>query len=122
MIARAGLALAAALLCAPVFAQAEKTIAQYYAEAGPVLHHSCQSLVLAHQGDEEALLEDIARLVAVSVINRGINMTDPNRTEAEAAEIRAEFFDELGDRCRLDENALIAGVIDGIVADLARIY
>ncbi|MEL6234866.1 MAG: hypothetical protein AAFR46_10700 [Pseudomonadota bacterium] len=115
-------ALASAMQGGPLLAQDEKTIAQHYAEAGPVLHHSCQSLVLAHQGNEEGLLEDIARLVAVSVINRGIDMTNPNRSAEEEAEIRAEFFDELGDRCRLDENALIAGVIDGIVADLARIY
>ncbi|MEM8742685.1 MAG: hypothetical protein AAGE13_14475 [Pseudomonadota bacterium] len=86
-------ALAALMPGGSLLAQEEKTIAQHYAEAGPVLHHSCQSLVLAHQGDEDGLLEDIARLVAVSVINRGIDMTNPNRSAEEEAEIRAEFFD-----------------------------
>jgi hypothetical protein len=96
--------------------------ANVVAAAAPLLHHTCASLVAARGGDEEAIRADIAAMAALSVQNRGLDLMATSVTEADVEDIRAEFADEIGDRCARDRNSLLAGVVDRIVADLAETY
>ena len=61
-------------------------------------------------------------MVALAIQNRGIDLTATSVTEADLEDIRAEFADEIGHRCARDRDALLAGVVDRIVADLAETY
>jgi len=107
---------------ASVADEPEIPITDLIAEAAPVLHHTCSSIVASHGDDAAAIEADVRKMVALSVANRGIDLADPPMTEATREEIRAEFADELGDRCARDVDAALFGVVDGIVADLARTY
>jgi hypothetical protein len=106
----------------PASASPELSDADVLAEATPLLHYTCRTLVEARGGDQEAINADIRKLVALSVANRGIDLSDPPMSDETREEIRAEFADELGDRCARDVDAVLIGVVDDVVADLARLY
>ena len=117
------LAAAAVLIASPVVAPAQNvTLEQFMAEAAPHMHHSCRTAEETYGADDAALYEVVEAMVAVSLINRKIDLVNDPLTPAEADELWREFADELGDRCANDIDALLAGVIDGIVADLAEFY
>jgi len=103
-------------------ATVEPPIEDVVAEAAPVLHHTCRTIVDAHPDDNAAIDADIRKMVALSVANRGIDLSNPPLSDETREEIRAEFADELGDRCARDDDAALFGVVDGVVADLARLY
>lgn len=115
------LTLAATLCAFPAFAQ-EQTGEQILQEAQGTLHLTCNTIVDAYGSDEDAMLDAIGLMIAVSLNNRGIDFTDMNLTDAEVDEIQSEFADALGDACAEDADALLAGIVDHTVADLVQFY
>lgn len=94
----------------------------YLEEAAGTLHHSCRSLVARYGDDEDAIFDVIEGMIAVSLYNRRIDFTALDLTDAEREEIHAEFLDELGDGCAVDADAMIAGIVDRVVARLVEFY
>ena len=108
---------------APAIATAEdKTAEEYLIEAAKVLHHSCRSVEEKFGEDDEAVVDVVEKMIAVSLYNREIDFTQIELTPEEGEELWREFADELGDRCADDANALLAGIVDGIVAELVQFY
>ena len=109
-----GAALAAATLAAPAV-QAEPTAELMVQEAAGLLHHSCDSLVEVTGADEDAIVEVVKKMVAVSLINRQIDLADHASSDEERATLRAAFVKELEVGCAADRKALLAGIVDTAV-------
>lgn len=110
-----------ACLCGPVAAQ-DQSAAEILADAQTVLHLTCNTLVDTYGGDDDAMLDVIGLMIAVSLNNRGIDFNTLELTPQETDEIQAEFADQIGDACADDANALMAGIVDHTVADLITFY
>lgn len=114
---------ALAILATPAITTAEeKTAEEYLAEATTLLHHSCRTAEEKFGEDDAAVVDVIEKMIAVSLYNREIDFTQIELTPEEGEELWREFADELGDRCAEDADALLAGIVDGIVADLVQFY
>ncbi len=111
----------AAILSGPAFAQ-DQNAAEILSEAQGFLHLTCNSLVETFGEDENAMLDVIGLMIAVSLNNRGIDFIALDLTPEENAEIQAEFADQIGDACADDADALMAGIVDYTVADLVTFY
>ncbi len=111
----------AAALSGPVFAQDQNT-AEILSEAQGFLHLTCNSLVDTFGDDENAMLDVIGLMIAVSLNNREIDFIALDLTPEETTEIQAEFADQIGDACADDADALMAGIVDHTVADLVTFY
>lgn len=96
-------------------ASAEPTTELMVQEAAGLLHHSCDSLVEVTGASEEAIVEVVKKMVAVSLINRQIDITEYAKTEDEKAVLRAAFVKELEMGCEADRKALLAGIVDSAV-------
>lgn len=122
LIALAAPALIATLaITTPVTAQdinAKETLR----EAQGYLHLTCNSLNDGFGADEDAMLDVIGLMIAVSLNNRQIDFTSLDLTPTETAEIQAEFADQIGDACAEDADALMAGIVDRTVAELVQYY
>lgn len=111
------------ILAAPAIATAEeKTAEEYLNEAAKVLHHTCRSVEEKFGEDDAAVVDVIEKMIAVSLYNREIDFTQIELTPEEGEELWREFADELGDRCAEDADALLAGIVDRIVAELVQFY
>ena len=113
---------AALCLAAPIAQAQDATAAEILTEAQTVLHLTCNTLVEAYDDDEEAMLDAVGLMVAVSLNNRGIDFLTLDLTDQEATEIRAEFADQIGDACADDADQLMAGIVDRTVAELVEFY
>lgn len=113
---------AALCLAAPIAQAQDATAAEILTEAQTVLHLTCNTLVEAYDDDEEAMLDAVGLMVAVSLNNRGIDFLTLDLTDQEATEIRAEFADQIGDACADDADQLMAGIVDRTVAALVEFY
>ena len=107
----------AAVLCSPLAAQ-DKPTEEVLSEAQGVLHLTCTTLFETYGDNEDAMLDVIGLMIAVSLNNRGIDFTKLELTPQETIEIQAEFADQIGDICAEDADALMAGIVDHTVADL----
>jgi hypothetical protein len=116
-----GAATLAAFLCGPVVAQ-DQSAAEILSEAQGVLHLTCNTMVETYGDDEDAMLDAIGLMIAVSLNNRGIDFVALELTPQENQEIQAEFADQIGDACADDADALMAGIVDHTVADLVTFY
>ncbi len=117
-LATAGLA---TLLCSPIAAQ-DRPTEEILSEAQGVLHLTCNTLFETYGENEDAMLDVIGLMVAVSLNNRGIDFTKLDLTPQETDEIQAEFADQIGDICAKDADALMAGIVDHTVAELVTYY
>lgn len=106
--------IAAAAFCATV-SSAEPTAELYVQEAAGLLHHSCDSLVEVTGGSEEAIEGVVRKMVAVSLVNRQIDLSQHASTDDEKATLKAAFVEELRAGCNADRNALLAGIVDSAV-------
>jgi len=111
----------AIFLSGPAAAQ-DQSAAEILSEAQGVLHLTCNTLVDTYGEDEDAMLDVIGLMIAVSLNNRGINFITLELTPEEGEEIQAEFADQIGDACAEDADALMAGIVDLTVADLVTFY
>ena len=91
-------------------------------DAQSYLHLTCNSLNETFGNDEDAMLDVIGLMIAVSLNNRQIDFTTLDLTQTETAEIQAEFADQIGDACADDADALMAGIVDRTVAELVQYY
>jgi hypothetical protein len=99
-------------------AHAEPTLELMIQEAAGLLHHSCDSLAEVTGGDEEAIISVVEKMVAVSLINREIDIADHATTDEEKEKLRAAFIVELEEGCEADRKALLAGIVDSAVKDV----
>lgn len=109
------------VLSSPIAAQ-DRTTEDILNEAQGVLHLTCNTLFETYGENEDAMLDVIGLMVAVSLNNRGIDFTKLDLTPQETDEIQAEFADQIGDICAEDADALMAGIVDHTVADLVTYY
>ena len=103
------------LVVAATAPQAEPTPELMIQEAAGLLHHSCDSLVEVTGADEEAIIDVVKKMVAVSLINRQIDLAQYATTDEQKEELRNKFVEELRDGCAADRSALLAGIVDGAV-------
>jgi hypothetical protein len=110
-----------AVSTAPFAQQNEEvlTIDDYVEMARPNMHHSCRSAWEAVEGDETALLEMIGPMIAISLYNRDVDLVALAESRGGAEPLRAEFYEVLKDAFVSDHDALLAGVIDHAVAEVA---
>lgn len=121
MINRTTAALLACLIAAPVAAQ-EMNAEEVLSEAQGYLHLTCNTVVKTHGTDEDKMLDIVGLMIAVSLNNRQIDFTTLNLSDAEVTEIRSEFAEQIGNACAHDADQLLAGIVDGVVAELVLYY
>ncbi|OYW52471.1 MAG: hypothetical protein B7Y80_19020 [Hyphomicrobium sp. 32-62-53] len=107
-----------AAYCTAALADAEAE--KYVDDALPLMYHSCASVVEESQGDTAKVDKVIRALLAVSLYNREIDITKYATTDAEKTELQQKFAAALGDECKKDNNALLAGAIDDAVATVLQ--
>lgn len=95
--------------------QAEPTPEFMVQEAAGLLHHSCDSLVEVTGADEDAIVSVVRKMVAVSLINRQIDLADHAASDEERAALRQAFVEEVRDGCAADRKGLLAGIVDAAV-------
>ena len=95
--------------------KAEPTIEFMVQQAAGLLHHSCNSLVEETGGDEDTIVEVVKKMVAVSLINRQVDLEKYAGTDEEKDALRASFVEELKAGCAADRDALLAGIVDASV-------
>lgn len=100
--------------CTSAFADAEAE--KYVDDALPLMYHSCASVVEESNGDNAYVDKVIRALLAVSLYNREIDISKFADSDAEKNVLQEKFAAALGEACKKDNNALLAGAIDGAVA------
>jgi len=95
--------------------QAEPTAEFLVQEAAGLLHHSCDSLVEVTGADEDAIIGAVRKMVAVSLVNRQIDLAEYATSDERSEELRAEFVEQVRAGCAADRKALVAGIVDTAV-------
>lgn len=95
-------------------AEAEK----YVDDALPLMYHSCASVVEESKGDTAQVDKVIRALLAVSLYNREIDISKYAKTDADKSALQQKFAAALGETCKKDNDALLAGAIDSAVANV----
>jgi hypothetical protein len=103
-----------------LFAQAAPAIADPAAEkliddAMPLMYHSCKSVVDETNADVDSIEKVVSALVAVSLYNHEIDISKHVKSDAEKTALRDRFVKALGEECKKDKDALLAGAIDDAV-------
>ena len=94
---------------------ADEAAEKYIKDAAPLMHHSCASLGGKFKDDKERIIEVVKLMVAVTLYNREIVITDYASTDEEKQVLREKFAARLKRGCDEDPNALLAGVVDRAV-------
>ncbi len=97
-------------------AHADAEAEKYVDDAMPFLYHTCASVVEESDGKNEYVDKVIRALVAVSLYNREVDISKYAKTDAEKTALQEKFAAALGEGCKADNNALLAGVVDEAVA------
>ncbi|WP_234999071.1 hypothetical protein [Ruegeria sp. AU67] len=105
----------AAILAAPCVAAADEAAEQMVQDALPVMHYTCASIAEEADGDEEFVVTVVAKMTALSLHNRQINIEDHAATDEEKAQLREAFIAALSEGCATDKDALLGGVVDNAV-------
>jgi len=96
-----------------VIADESKTVEWYLDQARPHLHHSCQSAWDMVEQDQDHFIEMIGTISAVSFYNHDFNIERLTALpEDKQDELQREFYEEIGEMCREDNQSLLAGVVD----------
>ena len=108
--------LAGALLSASansVFADEEKTIEQYIAEAQPYLHLSCQGAWEASGEDPDEYVAIMNRFVSIAFINHDFDVERIYAApQADQDELSVLFYNEIGERCEKNPQRLLSGIVE----------
>jgi len=99
----------------PVYADAEAE--KYVDEALPLMYHSCKSVVEEADGDNSYIEKVIRALVAVSLYNRDVQISQFEISEEAKTALHDKFVMLLKAGCEADNDALLAGVIDKAVSE-----
>ena len=100
-------------------AASDEMFDNYMEKAAPVMHYSCASLVAEAGDDNEQILHAVRMMVAVSLHNRSIDLTTYDFDDAKKEEIKARFIEMVQDGCANDADALLAGIVDASVHEIA---
>ncbi len=100
-------------------AAADEAYDKYMANAAPIMHYSCASLAEDAGEDDARMLEVVRLMVAVSLYNRNIDLSARELSDERKAEIKTKFLAMLEEGCAADSNALLAGIVDHSVHELA---
>lgn len=92
----------------------------YMANAAPIMHYSCATLVEDVGEDNDRILEVVKLMVAVSLHNRDIDLTTYDLDDAKKEAIRERFVTLLREGCSNDKNALLAGIVDASVHEVSN--
>lgn len=114
-IDRFGILACAALITAPGLAQADEAAEQMVQDALPVMYHTCTSVIEESDGDDTYVLAVVEKMTALSIYNRQINIEEHAASDDDKAKLREVFLAALKEGCAGDEDALLAGVVDGAV-------
>lgn len=106
---------AVGLLVTASAAHSEPTPEFMVQEAAGLLHHSCDSLVEITGADEDAIISTVRKMVAVSLINRQIDLAQYATSDEQREELRLQFIEEVRGGCEEDRKALLAGIVDAAV-------
>lgn len=98
--------------------QADPTPEFMVQEASGLLHHSCDSIVEVTGADEDAIVSVVRKMVAVSLINRQIDLSEYATSEDRSEELRTQFIEQVRDGCAADRKALLAGIVDAAVKNV----
>ena len=90
----------------------------YIDRAQEILHHSCASLAEETSGDELQMNMVVGLMVAVSLYNREIDITDFSRTDEENAALSSKFVAAVKKDCEEDADSLLAGVVDRAIVHI----
>jgi hypothetical protein len=104
-----------ALAYAPL-AHADAEAEKYVDDALPFMYHTCASVVEESDGKNEYVDKVVRALLAVSLYNREVDISAYAKTDAEKNVLQDKFATALGEGCKADNNALLAGVVDDAVA------
>jgi hypothetical protein len=104
-----------ALAFAPM-AHADAEAEKYVDDALPFMYHTCASVVAESDGKNEYVDKVVRALLAVSLYNREIDISAYAKSDAEKNALQEKFAAALGEGCKADNNALLAGVVDDAVA------
>ena len=105
-------------------AEEARTADWYLDQARPHLHHSCQSAWDSVMQDQDQFIELVGTISAVSFYNHDFNIERlTGLPEEKQTELQREFYEEIGELCRQNNQSLLAGVIDyaltGAIAKVA---
>lgn len=106
---------ATAVLMSSTCVQADPTPKFMTQEAAGLLHHSCDSLVEVTNEDEDAIVSVVRKMVAVSLINRQIDLSKHVTSDEHGEELRAKFIELVRDGCDADRKAVLVGIVDNAV-------
>jgi hypothetical protein len=96
-----------------VIADESKTVEWYLDQARPHLHHSCQSAWDMVEQDQDHFIDMVGTISAVSFYNHDFNIERLTALpEEKQTELQREFYEEIGEMCREDNQSLLAGVVD----------
>lgn len=101
-------------------ANADAAAEKYVDDALPLMYHSCKSVVDESKGDNAYIDKVIRSLLAVSLYNREIDISKYATTDAEKTALQQKFAAALGEECKKDNDALLAGAIDDAVASVLQ--
>lgn len=101
-------------------ANADAAAEKYVDDALPLMYHSCKSVVDESKGDNAYIDNVIRSLLAVSLYNREIDISKYATTDAEKTALQQKFAAALGEECKKDNDALLAGAIDDAVASVLQ--
>jgi hypothetical protein len=105
-----------AACCTGALADAEAE--KYVDDALPLMYHTCASVVEESNGDTAQIDKVIRALLAVSLYNREVDITKYATTDAEKSGLQQKFAAALGEACKKDNDALLAGAIDSAVGSV----
>lgn len=106
---------AATFLLSPIASQAEPTPEFMVQEAAGLLHHSCDSLVEVTGGHEDTIVSAVRKMIAVSLINRQIDLSGYATSDEQREELRLAFIEEVRDGCAADRKTVLIGIVDQAV-------
>lgn len=105
------------------YAEEVHSVEWYLEQARPHLHHSCESAWQEVRHDQDKLIEMIGVISAVSFYNHDFNIERLRALSDEKQDVlQREFYEEIGDHCRENSQALLAGVVDdALIGAIAKV-
>ena len=109
----------------PAFAMLEvdQSAEDYVKDAKPYLHHSCASAWESVDGDGEEYLDIISKMAGLILYNHEYDMERFNTlTEEEGKKLTKLYYDRIGELCKENGDALLAGVVEqSLIYSMTRV-
>ncbi|MEJ2176444.1 MAG: hypothetical protein P8Y12_00505 [Gammaproteobacteria bacterium] len=97
----------------PAHAEEIHSVEWYLDQARPHMLHSCQSAWDMVEQDQDQFIDLVGTISAVSFYNHDFNIERLKAlSEERQTELQREFYEEVGELCRQNNQALLAGAVD----------